>query len=512
MFNFFNWTGKPSLLKRNQIFDYQEKAIQFIKERGNVLLHMNIGRGKSATFATACAEGFKGMRVLVVAPPQVAINTWPAEYKEWKHLKHLWCEAAVGTSDQRRAVIDGPAPVVSLSYQNLAWLFEGAYARKLKDPSKRKSTFKGYGNRHGFDLIIFDEVQHLARGNTCFKTFRKYRQSFSYIMGCTGTPFTEGLDRVWAYAMAINPTGFPLHFSPFQETYFRKVTQYKWVPMTNTERDLMRLIEPWFYVVDDRHLPMPFRVEHRHYKVRMPEEAMQRYKQMETEQVMDYLAKQEAAEVAKGSETAGELKQIAALSRASLKMKLWQMASGFVYHQDELAGEDERETHWLSEVKFDALYELLEELKNEQVVIVYWFKAQLELLLDCDWPGLKKGQVMDYVGAGISRKQSETIVKRWNEGKIPRLAIHPASMSEGVNLQKGGAHHMIFLCPFWSGEKLKQMQGRLARTGQIAPVVYFHYLNMEGTTDLEMSQSWNNKLSTEEAVLNAILDRVTAPQ
>lgn len=537
------------MLGRKDIRDIQEDVIRFISEKGSCMIQLAVGRGKSAAIATALAEcpRFRGMRVLIVAPRQVAINTWPKEYPNWKHLKHISCKAASGDAAQRLELLASQVQAVTISYNNLPWFFEGGIVRfkdpkrletlKREKPEAYRTMFRGFGSNHTFDVIVFDEMQHLARGNQSFKLFRKYRNSFKYVIGTTGTPFTEGLDRAWAYAQAISPGTFPPSFQQFQFTYFAATkSRYKWVIKNGADKLIFDAIKPWFLAVEDSHVAKPCKSVTRYYRVDLGADALEKYKILETEQVLDFTAKSDdvikakqnyadelkrfkeklpammrerAAELFKDSPAAkamGEAKRIEAASRMSLKSKLWQMASGFLYETDETSLV--RTAHWFSNAKFDALEQLLYGYEGEQIVIVYWFQAQLEKLLERPWPGLKPSERLEYVGKGISAKQSEEIVRRWNEGDIPLLAIHPASMSEGVNLQKSGAHHMIFLCPFWSGEKLIQMKGRLARTGQVAPEVFFHFLSAKGTSDKEMEDVLSGKLESEEDVLKALRRRV----
>jgi SNF2 family DNA or RNA helicase len=56
-------------------------------------------------------------------------------------------------------------------------------------------------------------------------------------------------------------------------------------------------------------------------------------------------------------------------------------------------------------------------------------------------------------------------IKRWNDGKIELLLIHPKSAGHGLNLQFGGCK-MVFLSLPWSLELYEQTVGRLHRSGQ----------------------------------------------
>lgn len=519
---------------RADIFDYQEEVINIIKDtRGDAeyphrLFQLDVGRGKSTTIATGISETFPSYRVLVVAPPNVVTNTWPAEFDEWDHLSHLWCEACEGTPEQRKAVIEGTereikrdgrkwpvkgkAPWVAISYQNYSWLLEGTNARRSAKPPKH--PFEGYGRTHDFDIVVFDEVQHLiGRKNTCFELHQKWRHRFKHIFGMTGTTFTEGIERAYGYAKAIEPKGFPSSFKEFRGLYMMKVNNFHWIPEPHAVRKISELMAPWFTVVNTDHMPLPCEAETRYYRLTMPPEAKEKYDTLENEQVLELLSAQEAATKATNAKTsdAGKLRQIAATQATVLKQKLQQGSQGFFYTTPRPGEMGEKEPIWFTDFKFEALEQLLESLEGEQVIIVYWYASMLEKLKSRSWPGLKRNERVETL-SGVSKEQSRDIVKRWNEGKIRLLACQPQAVAEGINLQKGGAHHMIWCGLTWSAEQWQQMRGRLIRTGQIAPRVYIHVLCARGTVDIEMEGRLRGKLKAEDDIINSVVARSQSRQ
>ena len=71
------------------------------------------------------------------------------------------------------------------------------------------------------------------------------------------------------------------------------------------------------------------------------------------------------------------------------------------------------------------------------------------------------------------------VVKRWNDNKIPLLAVHPKSAGHGLNLQAGG-HHIVWMSLPWSLELYEQTVGRLHRGGQTQPV--WNYVLLTNST------------------------------
>ena len=67
--------------------DYQQYAIDFIKNNEVAAVLLDMGLGKTAITLTALNDlifdSFDVSKVLVIAPLRVARDTWPAEIKKW---------------------------------------------------------------------------------------------------------------------------------------------------------------------------------------------------------------------------------------------------------------------------------------------------------------------------------------------------------------------------------------------------------------------------------------------
>ena len=106
---------------------------------------------------------------------------------------------------------------------------------------------------------------------------------------------------------------------------------------------------------------------------------------------------------------------------------------------------------------------LVEDLNGEPLILVYEYQADLALIrhLFGDVP---------YLGSGVSDKQAQQTVDDWNAGKLPVLALHPASGGHGLNLQHGGSR-MAWISPTWSAELWDQTIARIHRPGQATHVM-----------------------------------------
>ena len=96
-------------------------------------------------------------------------------------------------------------------------------------------------------------------------------------------------------------------------------------------------------------------------------------------------------------------------------------------------------------------------------------------------------------------------IRAWNDGKIPVLLAHPASVGYGLNLQEGG-RVIVWYGLTWSLELYQQANARLHRQGQTKPVI-IHHLITEGSVDEDVMQALRHKDTSQAALLAALKER-----
>ena len=144
---------------------------------------------------------------------------------------------------------------------------------------------------------------------------------------------------------------------------------------------------------------------------------------------------------------------ITAVSAAALTNKLLQFCSGNMY-------DEHRKVHHFHNLKIDTLKEIIEENPNDNILVAYNYKHELEALQRA----FPKAVTLDKKGEAVAR---------WNDGEIPLLLAHPASAGHGLNLQDGGS--LIVWYGFtWSLELYQQFNARLYRQGQTNHVRAMH--------------------------------------
>lgn len=157
--------------------------------------------------------------------------------------------------------------------------------------------------------------------------------------------------------------------------------------------------------------------------------------------------------------------------------------NGAIYTDDK---QNYVETH---SAKLDALAEIVEDNPNENLLVAYNYKSDLERL------------AKRFPDAVLLDKNPDTIT-RWNNGEIKMLLAHPASASMGLNLQRGGSV-IIWFGLNWSLEYYQQFNGRLHRQGQEKPVRIIH-LVAKDCIDEKVMRVISDKAATQSDLLNAV--------
>ena len=101
------------------------------------------------------------------------------------------------------------------------------------------------------------------------------------------------------------------------------------------------------------------------------------------------------------------------------------------------------------------------------------------------------------LGNPTPAREAKQLIEDWNAGKLPLLALHPASAGHGLNLQYGGSR-MAWLSPSWSAELTEQAIARIYRPGQTQHVT-IHVCVAAGTVDEMKRDRVIGKMSAQEA-------------
>ncbi len=437
--------------------DYQNFAIEYIKENPVTAVLLGLGMGKSVISLTAIADllfdSFEVHKILIIGPLRVARDSWPMEISKWEHLQHLTYAVAVGTLAERTAALSRQADITIINRENVQWLVES-------------------GN-FDYDMVVIDELSSFkSHTSKRFKALMKVRPKVKRIVGLTGTPSSNGLMDLWAeFRLLDMGERLGKFITRYREAFFMpekrngmQVFSYK--PRPDAEEEIYRRISDITISMKcTDHLKMPELISAQ-YEVVLSDDERKQYERLKSELVMT---------VSDG--------EITVPNAASLTNKLSQLANGAIY-------DDAKHVVEFHSRKLDALEDIIESANGNPILVAYWFKHDLERIR-------KRFTVREI-------KTSQDILD-WNAGKLPVAMIHPASAGHGLNLQSGGSI-LVWFGLTWSLELYQQTNARLWRQGQTSGTVVIQHIITKGTIDERILKA----LSKKELSQNALIDAVKA--
>ena len=435
--------------------DYQNYAIEYIKENPVTAVLLGLGMGKSVISLTAIADllfdSFEVHKILIIGPLRVARDSWPMEISKWEHLQHLTYAVAVGPLAERKAALAKNADITIINRENIQWLVES-------------------GN-FDYDMVVIDELSsfknHTAKR---FKALMKVRPKVKRIVGLTGTPSSNGLMDLWSeFRLLDMGERLGKFITRYRECYFmpdkrnaQQVFSYK--PREGAEEEIYRRISDITISMKcTDHLTMPELISTQ-YEVVLSDDERKQYERLKSELVMT-LSDEE----------------ITVPNAAALTNKLSQLANGAIY-------DDTKNIMEFHQRKLDALEDIIESANGNPLLVAYWFKHDLERIR-------KRFDVREI-------KTSKDITD-WNAGKIPVALIHPASAGHGLNLQSGGST-LVWFGLTWSLELYQQTNARLWRQGQTAGTVVIQHIIAKGTIDERVLKALSKKELTQNALIDAV--------
>ena len=174
----------------------------------------------------------------------------------------------------------------------------------------------------------------------------------------------------------------------FRNLYMHPVGQFGWGLLKKRKSEVWQKIEDITLVMRTLdYLPPPEETQYTDIYFVLNDSAQAEYKQMEKQFLLEL-----------------ERETILALNLGSKLAKLHQLTAGFIYH-------DEGFTK-LNDLRFQKLEQVLNEIDEESVIIIYHHRAiRAELYKRID---------------GIKDVRDKGAIEAWNEGKLKRLMLHPA--------------------------------------------------------------------------------------
>lgn len=446
-------------------WNYQKYAINHILDHEASGLFLDMGMGKTVSSLTAIDDLLflgEATKVLVIAPKRVAEDTWSTEVEKWDHLKHLRISKILGTPRKRLEAAESDADIYVTNRENVEWLVDN------------------YFKHWKWDTLIIDELSSFKSSKAKrFRALKKVRPYFKRIVGLTGTPAPNSLIDLWPQLYLLDGgERLGKTITGYRERYFVPGDRNQFVVFNYNLREGAeeaihnKISDICVSMKADDYLDMPERIDNI-VKIDIPKKALKEYEELEKELIIQL-----------------DDEDISASNSAVLTGKLLQMCNGAIY------ADETKEVINIHDEKLNALMDIIEAANGKTVLIFYSFKHDLIRIKEF----LKKNKIKGQELGG-----SEDI-KKWNDGEIPVLLLHPASAGHGLNLQYGG-NIIVWFGLTWSLELYQQACARLYRQGQKESVV-IHHIIARSTVDEDVMKALQGKEINQNLLLEAVKARI----
>lgn len=446
--------------------DYQTYTIDQIKKKPKIALILDMGLGKTVCALTALNDlmydSFEINKVLVIAPLRVADMTWPDEVEKWDHLKNLRISKIIGTSKQRLEALERRADIYIINRENTKWLIDYYLSTTKKWP---------------FDTIVIDESSSFKNHQSQrFKALKKAAAVSKRVIELTGTPAPNSLMDLWAQIYLLDQgERLGTSITKYRNAYFNpdkrnQVVVFSYKPKPGAEKEIYKKISDIAVSLKaEDHIKMPKRIDN-FIKLKMPKNIRAIYEEMERNYLVSI-----------------DEEMITATSAGVVANKLLQMANGAAYDEN-------RKVIHIHDLKLEALEEIIEENDKKPIMVLYNYQHDRERLLR-KFEKLKPREL-----------ETKKDLDDWNNGNIPLLLAHPASMGHGLNLQAGG-NIIVWFGLTYSLENYLQANARLYRQGQKETVIINHLIT-EDTEDENAILRLTQKRMNQDELIEAVKAKI----
>lgn len=400
-------------------------------------------------------------KVLVIAPLRVAEDTWSTEVDKWDHIKHLKISKILGTPTQRKKAVLKDADIYVTNRENVVWLVD--------------NYFKNWK----WDTCVIDELSSFKSSKAKrFRALKKVRPYFKRIVGLTGTPAPNSLIDLWPQVYLLDGgKRLGKTITGYKEQYFYPVQMnghivYKYGLKDGAEEQIHRKISDiCISMMAKDYLDIPERIDNI-INIKLPDEAVKRYKQLEKDLVIEL-----------------DENDITAANAAVLTNKLLQMSNGAIYSED-------KQVVKIHDEKINKLEEIIDTANGKPVLVFYNFKHDYNRI----------AKMLNKLKVKYQTLDNSEDIKAWNDKKIQVALLHPASAGHGLNLQYGG-NIIVWFGLTWSLELYQQANARLHRQGQKETVI-IHHLVSRDTVDEDVMKALSNKEVNQNTLLEAVKARL----
>lgn len=406
---------------------------------------------------------------LIVAPLILLDNAWLADATQFvPELKTVNCHGT--TKAQRLRAMTQTANIYLTNIESFA-------------------IYKEEFEKIGFHGCIVDESSCMKSNKSQqTKALVDIAQQMQRFYLLSGRPSPNGLWELYPQLKALDWYSVPSSYTKFKEKYFVNVSfNSNFEKLENnpaTIEELRAIVSKYAIYVDQADvLTMAGRTFHT-IELDMPAELKKAYNKLRRELYI---------------EASG--KQITTTGAGAMCNKLRQVASGFVIDSEvvktnKFYDENNQEVYLLSTYRFDALFDLLKKLGNEQAIIWCSYRYEFEYI--------KKvlGDKCSMIYGAVSASDKTKAIEQFKSGKVQYLVAHPASAKFGLTLTN--AHLAVYFSLTFSYEDWKQSSERIYGRIESQPVHcdYYVLLASGAIDDRIYNEVLTGKHNTNMSLLN----------
>jgi SNF2 family DNA or RNA helicase len=434
--------------------DYQKRAMRLMLEQACLGLFLDPGLGKTSialgAFNVLKKQGL-AKRLLVIAPLRPVYSTWPAELMKWADFNNLRYCILHGPDKESKLDLDADVYLINCDWPAIQWLFSNSRWKKINA-----------------DILCVDESTKFKNSQSQrFKLLRDFVPKFRRRWILTGTPAPNGLLDLFGQIYLLDE-GLALgrYITHYRGRFFHQSSwdRFGWHPNVGASEGIAeRLKEITLRMSAEEFLQMPWLII-KNIEVELPPAARKVYREMENH-FITLLEDGDSAVIAPNAAVAGgKCRQIAngAMYTGPQTGHLGPVAAGARYIP-------------LHDAKIEALKDLVEELQGTPLLVAYEYQHDVDRIL-------KVFPNAPIIGGGVSVAKSDIYIRDFNEGRVPLLLGHPASMGHGLNLQ-GSCHHVCWFGIPWDLEQYDQTIRRVYRQGNKAEHVFIYHIVAKDTMD-----------------------------
>ena len=468
-------TQKSAKLSYEDLYPYQRRMIEHIRENDCCALWVDMGLGKTVATLTAIKhlkDELEVANVLVVGPKRVIRKTWPDEIKGWDHLTGLTYSVISGSgADQRLAAAKKRVDIHLINTENLQWLLDQFMEQTESGHWRMKAKWP-------WDMVVLDESTRFKnQDSNRYRAIRRVRKFIDRLVELTGTPAPKGLKDLWGQV-------FLMDFG---------------CRLGNTQKAFKNRFMSWCDSLGDYYIPRE-KEQHIHNQVSDIALTLKAEDYLELPPVIGLDDPRGNVWVAMSDSEAEEYEDfkrnfvmelqgstVTAANAGVLWGKLLQLANGAVYTE----APNWEEFH---NAKLEALMEIEEALQDKPMMVVYNYRSDLARI------------VREFNRAKVNYRVLDTEQDEidWNEGRIERLLFHPASAGHGTNLHKNGCEDLVWFGLTANTENYLQANARIAGGHRrVGKRVHLHHILCEDSHDSLCKWILEGDLGTQERLIEA---------